>query len=158
MGRCVRCTEDRDGNGEARFVAVRYGSSSEALASHAYPGGPLEFSLVIASDSPRSVESLAVTIYDQYGTKLVNADTISRGEAVRLREGHTTVRLRIAAVHLNPGIYVVGLWLADSRDVEFDHAQSALEIEVVPAESYQFGATPISNGLVPCRVEILQVS
>jgi len=94
-------------------------------------------------------------VYDQFGVKLINADILSLGETVRLQEGRNAIRLRIEQVHLNAGRYVVGLWLADAVGEPYDHADAAFELEVVATESRQFGVTPISNGLVPCRFSIL---
>ena len=151
----VSSVRRRRGTGDARFIAVRYGSLNEAVAFHAYPGGSLEFTVAIASTSPRSVESLAVLLSTRTGTKLINADTVSQGAILRLREGRNIVRLRISEIHLNPGVYVVGLWLSRSPGVLFDYVQSAFEIEVVQTESRGLGVTPPFDGVVPCRFELL---
>jgi lipopolysaccharide transport system ATP-binding protein len=142
---------ERIGTGEARFIAVRYSSLNSAVACRAYPDGLLEFDLVIASDAARSVGSLAVTIKTLSGTKLINADIVSQGETLSLKEGRNSVSLRIEEVHLNPGVYVVGLWVGHSFGKAFDHVEAALEIEVVHAESRGLGMTPRYDGLVPCR-------
>ena len=78
-----------------------------------YPDGPLEFVLEIQSDAPRDVRSLSVFLLEQYGTKILNADTLHLDRTVSLRQGRNTVKLRIASIHLLPGTYRVGLWLAD---------------------------------------------
>ena len=70
----------RDGSQEARFVAVRFRCPDPLMSGHPYPDGPLEFELSIESDAPRRVESLAVALFDRYGTKLINADTMTLGE------------------------------------------------------------------------------
>jgi len=59
-------------------------------------------------------------------------------------------------VHLTPGAYVIGLWLADSVGAPFDYVEVAFAIEVVELESKAFGSTPVSNGLVPCSFEAAQ--
>jgi hypothetical protein len=152
----------RTGTGEAQFVAVQYSSCNEDIAYQPYSNGPLEFLLDIMSDSPRSIESIAVSLYSLSGTKLVNADTISLGQSITLRNGRNLVRLMIEKVSLNPGVYVVGLWLANpistlSTDAEFDHAPSAFEIEVVHLEFPEFGMRPDSDGVVICPFKILEV-
>jgi ABC-type polysaccharide/polyol phosphate transport system ATPase subunit len=146
----------RLGTGEARFMAIRYSSLNNAVACRAYPDGVLEFDVVIASDAPRKVGSMAVTIKTQSGTKLINADIVSQGQMLPLREGRNNIRLRIEAIHLNPGVYVVGLWVGHSFGKALDHVEAALEIEVVHAESRGLGMTPLSDGLVPCRFQWLQ--
>jgi len=67
----------------------------------------------------------------------------------------------IENLYLNPGVYVVGLWLANPieshfTDAEFDHAQSAFEIEVVHLESQGLGMRPNSDGVVPCPFKLLE--
>jgi hypothetical protein len=101
------------------------------------------------------VESLAVLLSTQTGTKLINADTISQGASLDLREGENMVRLRIEEVHLNPGVYILGLWLSRSPGVILDHVPAAFEIQVVPTSVHGFGAKPLSDGVVLCQFELL---
>jgi hypothetical protein len=114
--------------------------------------------LVIAASAPQTVSSLAVTLYDQYYTKLVNADTIALGRSLRLGPGRNHFRLRIEQLHLNPGMYIVGLWLADPVGVVLDHIESAFPLEVVTLESRQLGASPTQDGAVTCRLVLLDPS
>src|SRR5437773_3742016 len=111
------------GTGQARFVAVQYSSLNEAAAFQPYSQGPLEFLLDIVSDSPRSIGSIGVTLFSLSGTKLVNADTIALGRVIALRKGRNIVRIRIEKLYLNPGVYVVGLWLANPIDANFAGAE-----------------------------------
>jgi lipopolysaccharide transport system ATP-binding protein len=145
----------RVGTGEARFIAVRYSSLDADLGCRPYPDGPLELELTILSDAPRSVGSLAATIRTQGGTKLVNADIVSLGETVRLVQGTNDLRLRIEELHLNPGVYVLGLWIGHSFGKALDHVESALELEVLQTGSRGLGMTPAADGLVPCRFRLL---
>jgi lipopolysaccharide transport system ATP-binding protein len=94
----------RTGTGRARFAAVQYKNADEADEFRVFPHSSVEFLLAIESDSPRSVGSLAVTLYAVSGTKLANADTLALGRPVSLRQGRTLVRLRIDKLYLNPGI------------------------------------------------------
>ena len=151
----------RSGSGQARFVAAQYSSFNEAVAYRPYANGPLEFCLAIESDERRSVGSLAVTLYSLSGTKLVNADTVCLGQTVTLRKGPNLIKLRINKLHLNPGCYVAGLWLAnpiESRSTggEYDHIQSAFEIDVVQHSFGGFGSPPDSDGFVQCEFEVVE--
>jgi ABC-type polysaccharide/polyol phosphate transport system ATPase subunit len=149
---------NRTGTGEVRYVAAQYSSLNEDAAFQPYSNGPLEFLLALESDSSRSIGSIAVTLYSLSGTKFVNADTVSLGRVIVLRKGRNLVRLRIKNLYLNPGTYVVGLWLANPTGAEFDHAQSAFEIKVINLESQSFGMRPYSDGVVICPFELLEVS
>jgi lipopolysaccharide transport system ATP-binding protein len=143
----------RHGTGEARFCALSYAGDDETIGGRPYSGGPLAFCLDIFSDAPRRVESLAVTIYSQTGAKLVDADSNAQGRAIYLERGHNRVGLRLAALHLNPGIYRVGLWLADPIRARrsggaYDFIESALEMEVVGRAGDRLGVA--AEALVPC--------
>jgi hypothetical protein len=107
------------------------------------------------SESAQALRSLAITIYDQHGTKLINADSISVGQIIDLDAGENTVRLRIAALYLVPGLYTLGWWLADSFGTIYDFVEAAMNIEIVEFEPNSFGAQNISDGKVPCHFEYL---
>ncbi len=152
----------RCGTGEARFVAFQYSSLNEAVLFHPYPMGPLEFLLAIESDSSMSVGSLAVTIYNRAGTKLVNADIGSVNQFIDLKKGTNIVRLRIEELYLNPEIYILGLWLNkksknwDDSQLPIDYIEPAFEIEVAGLESIDVDAKKKSP--VTCNFKILSVT
>jgi homopolymeric O-antigen transport system ATP-binding protein len=153
----------RCGTGEARFLAARYSSLNQAVAFHPYANGPVEFSLSIQSDTARTVGSLAVTFYTLSGTKLVNADTTALGREVTFREGINQIKVRIHKLYLNPGRYVVGLWVANPISAqktggEYDHIQNAFEIEVVEDSVGGLGLRPRSDGVVACQFEVLDTT
>ena len=150
---------ERIGTGEARFTRVQYGSDRADIGFQPYTGGALDVWLVIDSDGARSVGSLAVTIYNQLGTKLVNADTLDIGHELRLTPGANQVRLRITQLHLNPGLYRLGLWLAHpmaSHEVRSAHdfIEWAFDIEVVGVDTPGGGVS--SEGAVACEFEVAQ--
>jgi lipopolysaccharide transport system ATP-binding protein len=151
----------RMGTGEARFVAIQYNSQNEAALFHPYPTGPLEFLLAIESDSNMPVASLAVTIYNKTGTRLVNAEIGVTGQIIELKTGRNIVRLRIEELHLNPEIYILGLWLSRKSksigyDPPLDYIESVCEIEVVNLESKDDGIKEVSP--VTCKFRILSVT
>jgi lipopolysaccharide transport system ATP-binding protein len=126
----------RFGTGVARFVSVTYTNGSTVADGRPYPDGPLEFLLEIESDAPRPVGSLAVSLSETYGARVINADTMLIDRPVQLERGRNFVQLSIRALHLVPGFYRVGLWLADpiqsqEEGGEYDSIQPAFEIEVV---------------------------
>lgn len=145
----------RSGSGEARFKAVQYSSLNQTLLFQPYSNGPLEFLLVIESFSFQAVESLAVSMSNQAGTLLVNADTDSIGQIISLNKGKNKVRLRIENLYLNPGFYTIGLWLAKSGNDVLDYVESAFEIEVINLRSEEFVMQ--ATGAVICKFKILEV-
>lgn len=150
---------ERQGTGNARFVAIQYSSLDQTADFLPYSNGSLAFQLMIESDKARSVKSLAVIIYSQSGFKLVNADTVSLGQPVSLRKGCTGFRLKIDRLYLNPGTYTIGLWLADPiTDTCFDFAPSAFDIEVIDPQSKGLGMKPPFDGTVMCNFELTEVA
>jgi lipopolysaccharide transport system ATP-binding protein len=146
---------ERTGGGVARAVRARYWSDTAAAGGQPYPDGPLTIGLVIDAVAPCTIASLAVTLYDLQGTKLVNADTIAVGRTLRLEAGEHQVTLRIPELHLNPGVYVMGFWLAGSLDAIHDYVPAGFELEVVALQAPGLGRAPTDDGLVTCRLELL---
>jgi lipopolysaccharide transport system ATP-binding protein len=146
----------RDGTGKVKFNSVSYSSLNEATGYQPHSNGPLEFSLDIVSDAPRAVGSISTALYDRYGTKLVNMDTLALGEAIPLQKGHNTIRLKIKELHLNPDIYTLGLWIADPPSEVFDSIPSAIKIEVVELESQKIRVQ--ADGAVTCNFELVGIS
>lgn len=138
----------REGIGKVRFAAVSYTSHNPAAANQPYANGPLDIALDIVSEGDRVVNSIAATIYDRYGTKLVNADTLTLGEAIQLTTGHNVLRLKVERLHLNPGIYTLGLWAANPPGEMYDSLTAAVQLEVVELESQKIRVQ--ADGLVPC--------
>jgi ABC-type polysaccharide/polyol phosphate transport system ATPase subunit len=147
----------RQGSGDARFTRARYSNGSPSASGDPSPFAPLQFDLQIESDDDRTVQSLAVVIRTQGGTKLVNADSATLGLPVQLAAGANIVTIRIAALHLTPGVYSVGLWLAGSiaRATLIDYVETAFDIEVVPDGSLGFGVSSRWDGAVATRFEVI---
>jgi lipopolysaccharide transport system ATP-binding protein len=98
-----------------------------------------------------------VTLYDVHGTKLVNADTIALGRTLRLEAGEHRFTLRIPALHLNPGVYVLGLWVAGPLSAILDHVPGAFELEVIAQPRDRgLGRAPSDDGVVTADLELLE--
>jgi lipopolysaccharide transport system ATP-binding protein len=147
----------RLGTGRVRFAAVRYSSDLEVAGFQPYSNGPVEFSLVITAQETTHIGSIAVTFYTLDGTKLVNADSISLGTVIHLREGRNELSLRIKQLHLTPGNYLLGLYLASPLGYAFDHIEAAFEITVADLETNKLGQRPVKDGLVSCDFEVVEV-
>jgi len=146
---------NRSGTGEARFSKFQYSSFNDVTSSNPYPDGALEFILSIESDQRRSVGSLAVTIYNNLGVKLVNADIAALGQIVTLNEGQNVFKLKIEELHLNPGMYAIGFWLADlSSKSVLDFVEPTFNLEVVDSATEGFGGKRSSDVAVTCKFSL----
>ena len=146
---------ERTGTGTARAVRARYWSDLDAAGGRPYPDGPLTIGLAIEAVASCTIASLAFTLYDLQGTKLVNADTIAVGRTLRLEPGERQVTLRIPELHLNPGVYVMGFWLAGPLNAIHDYVLAGFELEVVALQAPGLGRAPTDDGMVTCRLELL---
>jgi ABC-type polysaccharide/polyol phosphate transport system ATPase subunit len=144
--------------GQAFFTEYWFSSGSESSAGHPYPDSPLEIRLKIYSDAPRQINSLAVTFYDQYGTKLVNVDSVALGNSIFLAKGSNEVHFHIDELHLNVGIYAVGLWMANLPGQVFERTEQAFTLEVVDLDHKRFGRRPVADGLVTGSFRIEKVN
>lgn len=149
----------RTGSGTARYEAIRYTSGSSVAGFLPYQEGPLELTLSIDSEAARPNVSMAAFILDQYGTKLINADSDTLGGEVSLPAGQSTWKLKIERLYLKPGIYVLGLWLADQYGDVYDRIETALQLEVVDIASPNIGARVDEryDGVVTCRFDVTRV-
>jgi lipopolysaccharide transport system ATP-binding protein len=148
----------RAGTGEATFRSLRLRSDRAETAFQPYRDGPLTVDVDIASDVDRVATSLAVTLYDQAGNKLVNADSTALAMPIPLRAGSNRYRVAIRAVHLNPGMYTLGLWLSDGRNTPLDYVPRAFHVEVVEADEGPEGARPDGDGTVSCDYAVEPLS
>lgn len=147
---------DRKRDGGCGFAGLSFSSGSQATEFFPYTNGPLEVVLAIEADEEMEVESLGVTLYDTEGRKLVNADTSQLTEQLWLTAGTNRLELKIGSLHLNPGVYTLGLWLANHSGSVFDDIPSAVEIEVVGTPG-QNRHQRRSDALVPCHFEVRRV-
>jgi hypothetical protein len=129
-----------------------YTADNSSLAFHPYTNGPLIVSVDLFAESDCSVGSIAVIIFDRYGTKLVNADTMSLGWSLDLTKGINTIRFQLDQLHLNPGLYTIGLWAADPPVEVYDYLKSAAMFEVVETEDNKIRVH--SDGIVSVNFQI----
>jgi lipopolysaccharide transport system ATP-binding protein len=146
---------ERAGSGVARVVRARYRSDLDDAGGQPYPDGPLTIGLTIKAAAACTISSLAVTLSDANGTKLVNADTITIGHTLQLEPGEHRLTVHIPELHLNPGVYGMGFWLAGPLGVIHDHVRPGFDLEVIALQARGLGRTPSDDGLVTCRLELL---
>jgi hypothetical protein len=82
----------------------------------------------------------------------VSADSLATRRSIQLHAGKNRVRMTIRALHLLPGEYVVGLWLADTIGEVMDSLEAAFTMRVVDVASSGAGLGP--DGVVTCDVDV----
>ncbi len=148
--------QKRDGTGAVLFESIAYKGDNSSLAYNPYTDGSLDVTVGLLAKSNCAVGSLAVVIFDRYGTKLVNADSLSYGNAIPLKQGRNSITFRIEQLHLNPGIYSIGLWAANPPVEVYDSIVSAVMFEVVEVERENIRVQ--ADGLVPVKFQVLNTA
>ena len=142
----------RSGSHEVQINAVQYSSDNGAVAFRPYPDGPLDLELDLVSNGKTTIGSLGISLHDQQGARLLSAETLSLGVVTEVQAGRNAVRLRIEALHLNPGVYYTTLWASGRQGRRiFDRIESAFALQVVEA-------TPTPRGQIgqtTCRLQIV---
>jgi len=146
---------DRSGSGVARVRQARYRSEGGPGDGQPYPDGPLVITVSIEATAPCTIPSLAVTLYDIQGTKLVNADTLLVGRTLRLEPGTHELTLRIPELHLNPGVYRMGFWLAGPLNAIYDYILTGCDVEVAAWKPAGPAGPVHDDGVVTCGLELL---
>ena len=141
----------RRGSGVATFTGLTFDGGDGDAPVHS--GGPLHARLEITAEESIVTDSIAVTVSDRTGFRLVNADTIRLDRPVRLEPGPNVVELTVKAIHLNPGTYSLGLRLARWPETVFDTLDAVCDIEVVP-DPRDGTVRPATDGAVRCEVEL----
>jgi lipopolysaccharide transport system ATP-binding protein len=120
------------------------------------PDGPLTIDLRVEARRPVRFNSLSVNFYDRSRTCLVTADTIVHGDSPRsLAQGSHEFTVRIPRLHLRPGVYALGVCLADRPVTTLDHCETAGDIEVLPAPGREDEPRSFFDGPVTCDIEWL---
>ena len=104
------------------------------------------------------MSSLAVTLYNQLGTKLVNADSHAIERRMRLRPGRNEVRIADRQLMAQPGAVPAGALAGGPVEKRgpMDHLESAFEIEVVGLETDRIGLT--AEAVVACTFSVSEAA
>ncbi|HEX6405677.1 MAG TPA: ABC transporter ATP-binding protein [Gemmatimonadales bacterium] len=142
----------RSGTHEVQINAVQFRSDDAAIEFRPYPDGPLDLDLDLVSNGKITVGSLGISLHDQQGARLLSADTLSLGVVTEIQPGRNTVRLRIEALHLNPGVYYVTLWASGRQGRRvFDRIESAFALHVAERGPGPRG----QRGPTTCRLQVV---
>lgn len=141
----------RKGTHDATFVEMTFDGGPDGAS--VVSGGPLHARLTIEAKSAMIADSLAVTICDRTGFRLIHADTVRVDRPVSLKPGVNRVELTIRAVYLQAGTYTLGLSIGRWPETVFDVIDTACDIEVAPNPA-DGAVRPRGDGAVRCELEL----
>lgn len=147
----------RTGTGEVCFERLRF--FGDGPSGIPYAGGPITVEMVLSARGSAVVGSFAVTISTLGGTVLVSADPVVRSDlGLQLQPGEHRFRITIDAVHLTPGSYAIGLWLARGRGDNawsiYDSVEQATHLDLVADPS---GGSVVGQAIVRCESDLERI-
>ena len=123
FGRMDLGSAEHGGNGKARFLTISIrplGPEGEPLPVP-QTGCNLKFELGIRAFESIRMVTVALVIYDDAGARLIDANTLVKGDGLTLEAGRSaTVTFRLHEVRLRRDLYTVGLWMGVLNDSDVD--------------------------------------
>jgi lipopolysaccharide transport system ATP-binding protein len=146
----------RGGNLDAIFAEVAC-ASDDSASGLLHTHGSLRVDMTIEARRDVRFNSLSVTLFDRNGTRLLSADSFSPLRDSRLLEaGRRRLSVRLPRIPFRPGVYVLGLCLAQRPLVVIDNCEAIGEIEVLPAVGQEDRPRPFLDAPVACELEWLE--
>lgn len=135
FGRSDLTDAERYGNGIVRFMSIGLIPRDPSGVVLQYPttGCDLEIELDLLARQQAKFITVAVTIYDEMGTRLIDANTLIKGQSVSIdANGWARVGFRLSNVRLKPDLYTVGLWTGIQNSADMDGVRYATTFRMEP--------------------------
>ena len=143
----------RTGGGQARFknINIRALNNQGKRLPYIVTGCDLEFTTEIWAKSPIKGVTVALIIYDEQETRLIDANTLLKGDSLSLNRGQRAkVKFHLKNVRLKPDNYTVGLWLGILSDIEVDVVRYATSFKVETQKKQVIHSAPFP-GIYECE-------
>lgn len=121
------------GNGKARFerIFIRAFDQKGKLQSFITTGNNIEFEVFIECFTPISDANVALIIYDEEEGRLIDANSLMKGEVLSLKKGQKVkAKFLLENVRLKPGVYSAGLWLGIRNNCDIDGIKFATSFRI----------------------------
>jgi hypothetical protein len=113
----------------------------------------LEFSTDIEAINELKSVTVALIIYDDFGTRIIDANTLIKGDGLSLPAGKkANVKFLLKDVRLRPGTYSAGLWLGIINVGDFDGIQCATSFQIDAEREDLLYSQPFP-GIYACNFE-----
>jgi lipopolysaccharide transport system ATP-binding protein len=133
LGQTDLSSVEHYGNGLAKFRSIKISQFNE-LGSNipvAETGCKLVFTIEIEAFQDFRDGTVALIIYDALGNRLIDANTLIKGDAVRLTVGKIVeVKFTLKNVRLKPDVYTAGLWMGVINQADIDGVHHATSFRV----------------------------
>jgi lipopolysaccharide transport system ATP-binding protein len=128
VGRTDLTDVERYGNGVARFRTVVVTARDPSGSELPYPQVGCDLDVEVELEAVEAVNhgTVAVTIYDENGTRLIDVNTLIKGGSVTIPPGgRARTHFRLRNVRLKPDLYTLGLWVGIQNLGDYDGVRHA---------------------------------
>jgi lipopolysaccharide transport system ATP-binding protein len=133
---------EREGSGEARFVAIRFYDGSGQPVSNVRMGSQLTIELAFVCSRPLERPRFHLHFVNRLGQIVFRARTRAALGALPIAQRGGKVTCQFPSLNLVPGVYRISVHLNDSAAKRVDELEEAATIEVVEADVCGTGELP----------------
>ena len=155
LGRTDLSAVERYGNGKVRFGWIHMsvlGADGEPVEFPA-TGCDLAFTVTLHAYEAVKEATVALIIYDELGSRLIDVNSLIKGKGVSLDAGEArSVRFRLRNVRLKPDLYTAGLWFGIQNLADIDGIRYATTFRM-EARREDILYTPPFPGVYMCEFD-----
>jgi lipopolysaccharide transport system ATP-binding protein len=156
FGRSNLTKVDRYGDGRAEFSSIEitpFDGFGNKLTSPVV-GCNLELALTISPKFDLANITVAVTFYDDLGSRLIDLNTLIKGFAVDITKGEIyKIKFVAKNIRLKPDIYTIGLWLGRLNEADIDGIRYSTSFRLDARREDILYASPFP-GVYSCEFEV----
>lgn len=148
---------ERFGSGEAKFLSIKLEAINRNGDDLEFPvtGCDLRLNIEIESIVEIKNTTVALTIYDEIGNRLIDVNTLIKGTSLTMKKGQrAVVTFILKNVCLKPDVYTAGLWLGILNNIDIDVVRYATTFRMEPNREDVLYTTPFP-GVYACEFEHL---
>ncbi len=156
LGRKDLAQTEHYGNQKAVFTSIDLKQFGNDLTELPFPhtGCMLTFETKLHAQTAIQNTTAALTIYDDLGNRLIDANTLIKGDQITAaKDQHIQISFTLKNVLLKPGIYTAGLWLGIINQEDIDGVRYATSFKIEPRQQDIRYTTPFP-GVYACDFEI----
>jgi lipopolysaccharide transport system ATP-binding protein len=132
--------ENRKGNGDLRFTAMRYLTPDGAPKGVVRSGEALKVELSFQVNKRVVMPHFGVSVHSDVGTLVTESSTYNTGaDTASLDLGPGKVEFTIANLNLMPGRYFLSFWSASLGKLSYDRLEHCCKLDVEVADIYGTG-------------------
>ncbi len=154
-GQTELASAEHYGNGLAKFLSIQLLPVSSSGETLPVPVTGCDMIFLIEMEAYQRFRDITVAliIYDDIGNRLIDANTLIKGDSVQLTEGRVTkVKFTLKNVRLKPAVYTAGLWMGLLNQFDVDGVRYATSFRVEALREDTLYTSPFP-GVYSCEFE-----